>query len=40
MLIHTKELLEYEARTLIGINSKFDKLMTLYEQQYRMIVVD
>ena len=28
MLIHTKELLEYEARPLIGINSKFDKLIT------------
>ena len=28
MLIHTKELLEYEARSLIGINSKFDKLIT------------
>ena len=28
MLIHTKELLEYEARPLIGINSRFDKLIT------------
>ena len=28
MLIHTKELLEYEARPLIGINSKFEKLVT------------
>ena len=28
MLIHTKELLEYEARPLIGINQKFDKLIT------------
>ena len=28
MLIHTKELLEYEQRPLIGINSKFDKLIT------------
>jgi hypothetical protein len=28
MLIHTKELLEYESRPLIGINSKFDKLIT------------
>jgi hypothetical protein len=28
MLIHAKELLEYEARPLIGINSKFDKLLT------------
>ncbi len=28
MLIHTKELLEYEARPLIGIKSKFDKLIT------------
>ena len=27
MLIHTKELLEYEKRPLIGINSKFDKLI-------------
>ena len=27
MLIHTKELLEYEKRALIGINSKFDKLI-------------
>jgi hypothetical protein len=27
MLIHTKELLEYESRPLIGINSKFDKLI-------------
>ena len=28
MLIHTKELLEYEPRSLIGIHSKFDKLTT------------
>jgi hypothetical protein len=28
MLIHIKELLEYEARPLIGINSRFDKLIT------------
>ena len=28
MLIHTKELLEYEQRPLIGINSRFDKLIT------------
>ena len=28
MLIHTKELLEYEARPLIGINNKFSKLVT------------
>ena len=28
MLIHTKELLEYEARPLIGINSKFVELIT------------
>ena len=28
MLIHTKELLEYESRPLIGIKSKFDKLIT------------
>lgn len=28
MLIHTKELLEYEARPLVGINQKFDKLIT------------
>ena len=27
MLIHTKELLDYESRPLIGINSKFDKLI-------------
>ena len=27
MLIHTKELLEYEKRPLIGINSRFDKLL-------------
>ena len=27
MLIHTKELLEYKARPLIGINSKFEKLI-------------
>jgi hypothetical protein len=28
MLIHCKELLEYESRPLIGINQKFDKLIT------------
>jgi hypothetical protein len=28
MLVHTKELLEYEARPLVGINSRFDKLIT------------
>jgi hypothetical protein len=28
MLIHTKELLEYETRPLIRINQKFDKLIT------------
>jgi hypothetical protein len=28
MLIHTKELLEYESRPLIGINCKFDKFIT------------
>ena len=28
MLVHTKELFEYEARPLIGIHSKFEKLMT------------
>ena len=27
MLIHSKELLEFEARPLIGINSRFDKLI-------------
>ena len=27
MLIHTKELLEYEKRPLVGINQKFDKLI-------------
>ena len=27
MLIHTKELLEYDKRPLIGINEKFDKLI-------------
>jgi hypothetical protein len=27
MLIHTKELMEYEKRPLLGINSKFDKLI-------------
>ncbi len=27
MLIHTKELLEYEKRPLVGINEKFDKLI-------------
>ena len=28
MLIHVKELLEYEKRPLIGINSKYEKLNT------------
>ena len=28
LLLHTKELLEYSPRSLIGINSKFDKLVT------------
>ena len=30
MLLHCKELLEYESRPLIGINSKFDKLIVSF----------